>query len=434
MKQKKTSTAVEFKPVIEVLGFKEEDFLETDESETDAEIAFAGDAKGLDLLLRTVNKQLDGFIRDYEKDPSDPSDVETAYTFKLHVLAGMAKLFSPLSSYGRDRLKEVRKCSREYESFVAALTTRITRDNIESFSKVLSPDILEDVAVGKVSGIGSVRYKDGERYGVGAIVYKIDNSPFIGENIGRILWLYVHEDFRMQGIADHLISELLGSMIENGVEYITINALIGPDINLERLKAYLMSSWMFDLETTMVPDALIRVGDIKNASRLKEHVKDVRALSDLKDGVNANGVKNALRRLGHPSYLSGDLFSTDYIDQNLSFFLGTETSITGLLLTHRLPSEKIRVEYLKAEDENIELQKKMVAALLKAVYMQCSEETLLSIPLDSEELAFFTEEICPVQMGQYMLEGLLAPQTGTDEDLDLNIVRELLEYEDAEFV
>ena len=73
-------------------------------------------------MLRTVNKQLDGFVREFEMDTSDPTNVETAYTFKLHVLAGMAKLFSPLSSYGRDRLKEVRKCSREYESFVAPLT------------------------------------------------------------------------------------------------------------------------------------------------------------------------------------------------------------------------------------------------------------------------------------------------------------------------
>ncbi len=406
MKPKKTSTAVEFKPVFEALGFQEEDFAQPDVSREDIEKAFAGDIKGLDYMLRTVNKQLDGVVRKYEKDPSDPSEIENAYTFKLHILAGMAKLFSPLSPYGRDRLKEVRKCSQEYESFVTPLITRITEDNIEAFSKVLSPDIKEDVATGKISALGSVRYKNGKRYGAGAICYKVEYSPFIDENVGRILWLYVHEDFRMQGIADHLIAELLESMIENGVEHITINALTGEDINLERIKAYLMSSWTFDLETTMVPDALIRVGDIKNISRLKDRVKGVMALSDLKGGLSANGVKNALKCFGCPGYLSGDLLSSGYIDQKFSFFLGTETRITGLLLSHRLPSGKIRVEYLKTEDESIELQKKLVAALFKTVSMQCSEETLLNIPLDSMELEYFTEEICPVQMGQYMLEGV----------------------------
>ncbi|MCR4796853.1 MAG: GNAT family N-acetyltransferase [Lachnospiraceae bacterium] len=430
MKRKKTSEAVEFKSVYEVLQVDEE---------TDPEGFRPYDAKDLvegikvyDFMLNTVNSGLDDYVRAYEKDPSDRTTIQAAYTFKIDVLAGMAKTFRPLSAYGRDRLGEVKKCSREYASFVAPLITNITPDKAESFSKVLTEDMREDVEVGKVKALGAVRYRDGKLYGAGAIVYKVEYSPIIGGNVGRILWLYVHEDFREQGVGDHLMAELLGSMLENGIEHVTIDGLTGDEIELDRLKAYLMSSWMFDLETTLNTDALIRVGNIKNLSKFKDLVKGVKSLSELKDGENSNGVKNALKRMGRPGYLSDKLLKTDYIDPELSFYLGTETTVTALLLAHRLPSGKIRVEYLNSEDGSFEPQQKLISAFFKKTSIQCSEETLLYIPVDSAENAIFIEEICPIQLGQYMLEGLLAPRIGSDEDIDAKMVAALLEFDEDE--
>ncbi len=430
MKRKKTSEAVEFKSVYEVLQMDEE---------TDPEGFRPYDAKDLvedikvyDFMLNTVNSNLDEYVRNYEKDPSDRLTIEMAYTFKIDVLAGMAKALRPLSAYGRDRIKEVKKCSREYETFVAPLITRITKTHIESFSKVLTPDLKEDVETGKLSALGAVRYRDGDLFAAGAIVYKVERSLVFDGNIGRILWLYVHEDFREQGVADHLMAELLGSMLEHGIDHITINGLTGDGLDQDRLKAYLMSSWMFDLETSMDPNVLIRVGDIKSINKFKDLAKGVKSVSELKDGVNSNGVKNALKRLGRPGYLSNQLLKTDYIDPDLSFYLGTENTITALLLAHKKPSGRIRVEYLSAEDDSFEQMQKLISALFKTVSIQCSEETLLYIPVDSAENAIFIEEIAPVQLGQYILEGLLAPETITDDDFDSKFADSLIEIGDDE--
>ncbi len=418
MKRKKTASAVEFKSIFEMLGMDEnEDPTEGKESYGAKNII--EDIKASDFMLNSVNRRLDDYVRDYEKDPSSRAMIETAYSFKINVLADMAKLVMPLTSYGKDRLKEIKKCGREYESFVSPLITRITPNNIDSFSKVLTEDLLEDVKTGRLSAIGAVRDLDEEMYGAGAVVYTVDKSPFDNENVGRILWLYVHEQFREQGVGDHMLGELIARMLDQGIEYITINGPTGDDITQDRLRAYLMSSWTFELETTINPDGIMRVGDIKNVSRLKDMTKGVRLISDLKDGLEANVVKNALKRLGRPGYLSNELLSSDYIDPDLSFYIGTETTISALLLAHRTPSGRIRVEYLKADMDSDEYKKKLLSAFFKNAAIHAFDDTLLYIPLDSEEIMIFIEEICPIQMAQYMLEGLLAPPiSGSDVDID----------------
>ncbi len=430
MKKKNTSQPVEFKSVEEVLGLVDDKASEGEET-YDLK-SLAEDIKVYNFLLNTVNSSMDDYVKAYEKNPSDRSEIETAYTFKIDVLAGMAKVLGPLTSYGRNRLKELKKCSREYESFVAPLVTRITEENIESFSKVLSADLKEDVKVGKLSGLGAVRNKDGEQYGAGAIVYRVDYSPAIDGNVGRILWLYVHEDFRQQGIADHLIAEILGSMQENGIDHITMNCPIGYGQEQDRLNAFLMTSWMFEPETSINPDVLMRVGDIKNTNKVQELGKGVKAVSELKDGVNTNGLKNALIKMGRPGYLTDGLLNSGYIDADLSFYMGTETTMTALLLAHRQASGRIRVEYLNTKDGSFETEQKLISAFFKKVSIKCSEETLLYIPVDSMEIALFIEEICPVQLGQYLLEGLLAAKQASDEDFDVEFADSLTEIKDDE--
>ncbi len=430
MKRKKTSSAVEFKSVEEVLGLNDDKVSAGEESYELKDLA--EDIKAYDFMLNTVNSSLDDYVRAYEKDSSERSTLETAYTLKISVLADMAKAVGPLTAYGRNRLKEVKKCSSEYESFVAPLSTRITKENIGSFSKVLSADLKEDVETGKLKGLGAIRCKDGELYGAGAAVYRVDYSPAIDGNVGRILWLYVHEDFRQQGIADHLVAEILGSMEENGIDHITMNCPTGYGQEQDLLNSFLMTSWMFIPETSIDPNVLIRVGDIKNINKVKELSKGVKAISELKDGVNASGVKNALMRMVRPGYLSNDLLDSDYIDENLSFFIGTEKTISALLLAHRQPSGRIRVEYLRTEGDSFGPEEKLIAAFFKNVSINCSEETLVYIPVDSEEIALFIENICPVQLGRYILEGLLSPETATDEDINDKFVDGFIEVNDHE--
>ncbi len=423
MKRKKNEEAVEFKSVYDVLGIEEnKEYSE----EPYTEESLIESIKVYDYLLSAVNKRLDEVVRDYEKNPSDRTTIETAYEVKIYILAGMAKVFGPLTAYGRNRLKEVRKASKEYESFVAPLVTRITAGNVASFSGVLPEDMKEDIEIGKVSALGAVRSSDGEYLGVGAIVFKVEYSPVIDGNIGRILWLYVDEDYRRQGVGNQLMAELLSGMVDRNVEHITINGLTYGDKDRDRLNAYMMSSWAFDLEESIIPDCTIKLGEFKNISKLKELTKGVNSLASLKDGASANGVKNALRRFGRPKHLSNKTLDSGYIDPEFSYYLGTETTISALLLSHRLPSGKIRVEYMNTDTASFADQKKLLSSLLKDASMKCSDDTVLYIPVDSEEIALFLDDICPVQLGQYMLEGLLAPMSDYDDEIDVRTVKDLL--------
>ncbi len=423
MKRKKTSEEVEFKSVLAALGIDEEKVAEGNDT-YDAN-SLTEDIKTQDSILSLLNANLDRIVTRYEKNPEDRTEIETAYTIKLNVLSHMAKLFNPFTTYGRDRLKEVRKCSKEYESFVAPLITRITKDNIDSFSKVLTSDLKEDVEVGKLHALGAIRSSNSEPFGAGAIVYKVEQSPFVDGNIGRILWLYVHEDFRKLGTANHLLAELMAAMQEQNIEHITMNSPLGDD--MDQVKGYFMASWLFEMENTINPDCMMRIRDIKNIQKLKDYTKGVNTLASLKDGTGANGVKNALKRIGRPAYLSNETMDSDYIDPDLSYYLGTETTIKAMLLTHRLPSGTVRVEYLRSESDSIEDEKKLISCFIKDAVIKCSEDTVLYIPLNSEDMAYFLEGICPVQQGQYLLEGILSPTIAYDEDIDKSMVKSALE-------
>ncbi len=429
MKRQKTSEDVQFKPVFETLGIDEDGSSKGEQESYNVE-EFIEDFKILDQMLSLVNGNLDGIVRKYEKDSSDRAEIEMAYTTKIDTLAHKAKLISPLTTYGRDMLKEIRKCSREYETFVSPLITRITEKNIDSFTSVLTADLKEDVAIGKLKALGAVRQKNGELFGAGAIVYKVDQAPYGDQNIGRILWLYVHQDFRGQGIANHLVAELLAAMLEQKIDHITMYSPIGDGSDKEknRINAYLMSSWLFELETNIYPDSMIRIGDVKNLFKLKDYSKGGNSISSLKKGISSNGVKNALKRFRRPVYLSNKLLDKKgYIDPELSYYIGSETSIRAILLAHRLPSGMIRVEYLKSETDSLDDLKVLISCFIRDAALKNPDDTVLYIPVDSMEIGLFLEEISPVQLGQYMLEGLLTPAIAYDEDVDKRTVKDLLE-------
>ncbi len=426
MKPKKTSETIVFDSVYATLGLDENT---TPEDIPYDESMLIEDLKAFDFMLRSVNRQLDDFVKDYEKDPAKREDMELAYTFKIDVLGNMAKAFLPLTKYGRKQIREIKKCSREYESFVSPLITRITAENAEAFSKVLTADMKEDVEVGKLHALGAIRTENGKQYAAGAIVYTAEYSSFVDANIGRIFWLYVHEDFRERGIGDHLVAELVGSMLENGVEYITMDSRLGDDADL--IKGYIMASWKFKTETGINPETMICIRDIKNLSKIKENAKGANSVADLEGGISANGVKNALKRLGRPAYLSDELLEGGYIDEELSFYVGSETSINAILLAHQLPSGMVRVEYLRSEPESFDYQEKLIFAFIKNAVSDLSDDTILNIPIGSFQQAEVLEEFCPIQMGQYLLEGLISPPT-PDLDITTEVVKELLELSPEE--
>ena len=414
---------MEFKSVEEVLGLDEVRDPAGAEESYDAK-ALIEDLKSSDFMLKSINRRLDDYVKEYEKDPSKRDDIELAYTFKIDVLGNLAKAFMPLSKYGKKQIREIRKCSREYESFVGPLITVINAENAEAFSKVLTADMQKDVEVGKLHALGAIRTEDGSRYAVGAICYTVEHSPFLDAEIGRIFWLYVHEDFRGRGIGDHLVAELVGGMLENGVEYITIDSGLGDEDDI--IKGYIMGSWKFKTETGINPDTMIRIKDITNYSKINEKAKGVNPVASLDGGIGSNGVKNALKGLGRPIYLSDQILKGGYIDDDLSFYIGTETSISALLLAHRMPSGMVRVEYLRSESGSFDEQEKLLNAFIKKAVSDFSDETVLYIPTGSVQEAAVLEKICPIQMGQYLLEGLMSPPT-SDLDITPEEVKELLE-------
>ncbi len=380
--------------------------------------AFVDSHRVLEEILQETDRHVDEYVAAYEKDQKDREPVEKVYALKIGTLMKMAKRFHPLSTYGIGKLDAAVKCRMEFEALIGPMITRITKNNIDLFKTVLSKDTAEDILSGRLSAIGAVRTKKGTAYGVGALAYYFDELQT--ERVGRINWLFVNKEFRERGVADHLIGELTDSMVKAGVFH--LSAEFPTTCTEKNILGYLFGSWHFDLDTGLDPDAVMRAGDVTGYTKIESLKKGVMSLSEL--GIKESDllVKKTLRMCGYHGYLKDQGLSEDYIDRDLSCFVGDKNAAKAILLAHKTASGAVRAEYLGFAPKCEALIYNLVSFFLGKAVTLYEDDTLVKLPVDMEELGDFLEELCPKQMGQYLVAGNMTkpdPETDlTPEEID----------------
>ncbi len=362
-------------------------------------------------VLEETDKHLDEYVAAYEKNKKDREPVEKVYALKIGLLTGMAKRFHPLSGYGISMLGEAVKCRTEFETLIGPMVTVITKNNIDLFKTVLSANVSEDIVSGRLSAIGAVRTKKGTSYGVGALAYYFDE---IGtEQVLRISWLYINKEFGERGVCNQLIGELIYRCAKTGVY--NISAEFPTTCGDTKLLGYIFGTWQFDMDSGLDPDSVMRVGDITGYEKIESYKKGVQGLSASDKNVSDLLVKKTLRKLGYSGFLTNADLPKDYIDRDLSCYFGDADSVKAILLAHKTASGTLRVEYMGFEPGCEALAYNLISFFIEKAVTSYEDDTLIKIPVEMEELGDFIEEICPKQMGQYLIAGnMTKPEPETD--------------------
>ena len=374
-------------------------------------------------MLTRVNREMDISIANLERGRIDREEAESIFAVKILVLLHMARHLHPLSEYGRAKLSEAIKCRQEFEEMVGPLVTNITANNAELFSTVLTADLVEDISVGRLHAIGALRTVGSTVYGVGAIVFRVDESVVYENGILRAVWLYVNPDFRQRGIAHHLIGELIKWMADRNIEH--ASAEFPAKDEFTAILGYILGSWHFEFEAGLSPEALMKVSDVFNYGKTGAYKKGATSLDTLDDKTYTQLVSNTLRRFSYRGYLLNLIFAGSYIDRKLSCFAGTVTTVYAILLAHRTPSGRCRVEYLNCVPGKERSMGVLICSFLEAAMMSSKDDDLIELPVDMEEVGLFIDKVCSRQMGMYMVEGTLAPPS-SDTDLNEEDIEQLL--------
>ncbi|MBO6215090.1 MAG: hypothetical protein J6N76_06095, partial [Lachnospiraceae bacterium] len=291
----------------------------------------------------------------------------------------------------------------------------ITKNNIELFEGVLGEDIQEGIKTSRLQALGVISAVDDITYGAAAIAWHIDEVPGEETKVLRIDWLYVANYFRGRNLSDFLVGELVALCNEAGIEHITADISVNNEYK-QRL-ARILGMWHFSFDTGVDPDIYIRIGDVTNLRRISEHKKGAKSLSSLDKKKAVQFVKSFLEKKDYKGYLLSRNLPADYIDMELSFFTVSRTDGMTLLLVHRDPLGMVRVEYLgniAAKESEVE---KLVSAFIGKALVKCDDDSIMYFSAEYPELTDFLNRLCPEQLGQHLIEGILSkPEDDMDED------------------
>ncbi len=366
-------------------------------------------------MLSVFNEELDECMASFESGRINREVIESVYAMKILVLLHMAQRFHPFSEYGKSMLSEAVECRLEFEKKVGPLVTSISSNNVNLFSNLLTPDLAEDIAAGKKQAIGALRTFGDITYGVGVLVFYREESIVYEGGILRVEWMYVNPDFRERGVAHHLLGELVKYMADSNVECATVS--YSTESSFLSLMTYIFGTWKFEFETGISSEALIRVKDITNREKLQVLKKGVKPLSSLEESTCEHLLKKSLRKFSYRGFLLNKGLKKDYIDKELSFFIGEVTDVDAILLAHRMPSGRCRMEYINVNHEHEKDMGRLLCGFIDAAIVSSKEEDLIEVPVEMEEIGVFLDNLCPKQMGMYLMEGLL---TSPSSEIDMN--------------
>ncbi len=135
--------------------------------------------------------------------------LERYVTVYMMALYHVARQFHPLSTYGKEHLKKAVEVREQYEKLTSPILTRITKENSHLFTGLLTRDKREEIETGRRKGLGAIRSRGNGTFAAGALTYYLDEDPLGDGLILRIDWLYVDEAWRIHGVAQSLLAEVI---------------------------------------------------------------------------------------------------------------------------------------------------------------------------------------------------------------------------------
>lgn len=368
-------------------------------------------------MLSVIDEELDASVASFESGKLNREEIESVYAMKILVLLHMARRFHPLSAYGKSMLSRAVECRLEFEKKVGPLVTAITEKNVELFLSSLTPDLAEDISVGRRQAIGALRTVGDTTYGVGAIVFYKEDSIVYEGGILRVEWLYVNPDFRERGVAHHLLGEVLKRTVDIGTTYATVSYPIENSF-LSQL-TYLFGTWQFEMETGITPEALIQIKDITNREKISALKKGVQSFASLDESACERLLKKTLRKFSYQGFLLNPKLMKGYVDRKLSCFIGEVTDADGVLIAHRTPSGRCRMEYFNVVSGHDKDIGRLLCRFMDEAIASSKDKDMIEIPVEMEEIGVFLDGLCPKQMGMHLMEGFLsAPPSEIDMDED----------------
>ena len=254
--------------------------------------------------------------------------------------------------------------------------TGITKDNIDAFEPILDTDIYEEIEVGKSFGLGVVQ----EGTASGAAAYILEDEPMDGGKILRIKYLFIHADYRMEGLGNVLMTALIAAARDAGADTLAISFPKG----LEDMRDFL-EGWGFRLEDGISPEIALSLKAVKNHKQMMDNSSEVKALSDEEPGDAKKLIKRCFRAWRYNGFLTAAAFLDGYLDPDLSCFLGPKESPLALLLAHYTPKGKVVVEYLRSFDPGAEEEVMLLSFVCFNAMSKYKNDTLITIKPDTME-------------------------------------------------
>ncbi|MBR3525251.1 MAG: hypothetical protein IKO11_05340 [Lachnospiraceae bacterium] len=350
-------------------------------------------------LKRSMKLLADSFIPERHNRQA----LEDLCMLRLITLYHLARRFHPCTTYGMELLKASRALRAVFEEKAGPLVSRIDASNAELFRCVLPVDLWEAVKLGRFQAIGILQSISKRICGVGALVYEEEQLPPDNETVCRIHWLYVNPEWGRRGCADVLLAELITAEAESGVRAFTADIPIEDSFEVF---GQLFSDWHFRFMAGVSTRFAVRPAEQKDDSRLKQYAKTSAALSELPGDLADRLIRDALSEGRDRAYVTKLADPVDFIDKEMSFYLGEAEAPQALLLVHRRPSGKLSVEYAHS-NVRIDDIRILLGCLAMAAVKKYGKKAELAMEPQTEELADLLEELFPQQRAYYQVEAIL---------------------------
>ncbi len=369
--------------------------------------------------LKALKKQLKNGLSEEEK-----RELASLYLKRINLQYRAAKTFHPFSTFGKRALSFAQKSVAEYEKSVGPLNTQVTEDNLVRFKTLLTPDLVEEIKVGKKQALGALRYRDGGLHAAGVVVFDLEIDSLGEEPIFRLDWLYVRKDFRGLGIGDSLLGAVLNVCSSCEIESVTVD--FPENENFEQEYYNLFSGWHFEFEIGFAPYLMTSLKDVEETRGLKNYSKDIKPFKDfMKEPEREkflsviDDIDASLRDLLTSKSMVG------YFDNEVSCYCLSDEGEGALLLAHRAPSGAVKIENIVFTPKNEGLVTDLISFFALESKKKFEGEDHISIPVEAGPLGDFLDNNFKKQLREIVTEGaLFAP--GIDENVNVDMAARLL--------
>ena len=352
------------------------------------------------------------------EQPSDDevSDeiIEGAYISFLDTFFEMSKTLNPLGGFDKDRLTSALEILRNFEERYWPLSTRITADNIDSFSMLIPEDKRDDILVGRMRALGALRHVGEEVVAAGVICYSIEMDASEELPIIRIEYIRVHRDLRKQGIGNYLMAEVLGLALQNEGTVVTVDLPVktyeGAEETVQgEILSNFLDSWRFQFNMVMGRSFTLLLEYVRDNEIIDRKSSESISLGDIGD-KGPRLLAEYFARKGNDYDADIAALPFDFFDPEVSCVVMTGRKIRSVFLVHRYDSGNYHYEALRCDDRHAKDDlTDLLRFAYKTVIKKGDEGKKITGDFDSMEGRDLIAELIPDIHVPMVFSGILTP-------------------------